>query len=176
MEKLVKAGNELLIVSKPHIECIRPICRALEGFKDRVLFRFTIGSTQNDVLRWWEPGAPPFEERLESLRLAHSEGFATSVSGEPMLDGQPQRLVEAVDPYVSDSVWLGKANQLLSYMAMNHCSVADTERARALLATHSDEFIRGIYRELSGNSKMRWKDSVKKILGLELPADVGMDV
>lgn len=100
--KLLRSGNTVLIVSKPHREVTVQLAAALEQYKSQITFRFSIGSASADVLRAWEPGAPSFEERLEALRLVHAAGFVTSVSCEPMLDQRIDLVVEAVRPYVTD--------------------------------------------------------------------------
>ena len=50
LRKLLDAGNRVLIVSKPHWECITVICNAHLEYKRQIEFRFTIGSTDEDVL------------------------------------------------------------------------------------------------------------------------------
>src|SRR5664280_2327835 len=71
LKHILEAGNEVLIVSKPHLECIKAICKEFEAYKDKILFRFTIGSADDNVLKFWEPGAPGFKERLECLKWAN---------------------------------------------------------------------------------------------------------
>jgi hypothetical protein len=44
LEGMLKQGNELLIVSKPHIECIRRICGSFDQYRQNILFWFTISS------------------------------------------------------------------------------------------------------------------------------------
>ena len=72
----------------------------VEGFRDvpreQLLFRFTVGSAKDDVLSFWEPGAPTFAERMASLELAWAHGYQTSVSCEPMLDGHIEDVVHRV--------------------------------------------------------------------------------
>jgi DNA repair photolyase len=116
---ILKAGNDVLVVTKPHLEAIKKICDLLPQYKDRILFRFTIGSIDTSVLKFWEPNAPAFEERLESLKHAFHSGYSTSVSCEPMLDEQMDNLIEAILPYVTDSIWLGKMNQPQFRLSMN---------------------------------------------------------
>jgi DNA repair photolyase len=86
LRKILSAGNDVLLVTKPHYVVAESICSNLHSFKKQLLFRFTIGSADSDILRFWEPHAPCFEERFNSLVHAHDMGFATSVSIEPMLD------------------------------------------------------------------------------------------
>ena len=66
LEKMLAAGNRVLIVSKPHLRCVKTMCERLAQYRDRIVFRFTIGSVDDHVLRYWEPGAPASAERLAS--------------------------------------------------------------------------------------------------------------
>lgn len=90
---ILKPGNDVLVVSKPHLECIGALCNQFPNYKDNILFRFTIGSADSAALKFWEPGAPDFLERLESLKHAFDLGYKTSVSCEPMLDGNIDQVV-----------------------------------------------------------------------------------
>ena len=65
--KMIKAGHFVLCVSKPRLDVIRYICDKMEGFKDKFMFRFTIPTNDNDLIKQWETQAPSFEERFESL-------------------------------------------------------------------------------------------------------------
>ena len=85
------ASNEVLVVSKPRVACVKRLCAELLPYRDQIVFRFSIGSTDSAVLSFWEPGAPGFEERLECLRIAHISEYVTSVSCEPMLDAATTR-------------------------------------------------------------------------------------
>ena len=61
LRKLLTAGNDVLIVSKPHMDVIKEICKEFPEYKDRILFRFSIGSTNSETLKFWEPGAPGYD-------------------------------------------------------------------------------------------------------------------
>jgi len=114
LQNLLDAKNEVLVVTKPHLECVVAIC---EKFKDNknLSFRFTIGSSNNDILQTWEPGATLFEERFECLQHAFGLGFSTSISIEPILDVfGVESLVETLKPFVTDTIWLGKMNRVSS--------------------------------------------------------------
>lgn len=65
--KLLVVGNEVLVVSKPHLPCIKAICEKFSAHKNKLIFRFTIGATDDAILSFWEPGAPLFSERLGVL-------------------------------------------------------------------------------------------------------------
>jgi len=177
MEIMLDHGHRLLIVSKPHVGCIAAICEAFSSYRHRMLFRFTIGSTDDKVLRFWEPNAPIFMERLDALCLAQEKGFETSVSCEPMLDSKVQAVVDAVSPFVTDSIWIGKANQLRQRLRVNGHGDAETmRRAGDLIESQCDDNIKALHSRLNGNPKIKWKDSIKRLLGLEMPREPGMDV
>ena len=94
----------------------------------------------NDILHYWEPGAPLFEERLTSLRYAFEAGYDTSVSAEPMLDSKNAvALFKTLEPYVTDSIWLGKMNHMESRVKVN--TNEDSARIRAIQQGQVDQEI-----------------------------------
>jgi len=168
--------DRLLIVSKPHLECIRAICDAFPEYKDKILFRFSIGSADSTVLGEWEPNAPTFEERLECLKHAHKRGFQTSVSCEPMLDDHIEDVVEACRPYVTDAIWLGKINRLKSCLALNgHNSPTTLAAANKLTASQSDTRINELYGKYRDDAKIKFKESIKRVVGIALSTVDGLD-
>jgi DNA repair photolyase len=153
------------------------LCEEFASYKDRITFRFTIGSTDNEVLKFWEPGAPSFEERLISLIHAHQNGFVTSISIEPMLEGDIDALIAAVSPFVTDTIWLGKINRLKSILAINGFKQPEIlVRAYALIKSQNDDAIKQLYIRYKDNPKIRFKESIKKIVGMELQSKAGMDL
>jgi len=177
---LLEPGNDVLIVSKPHLDCIQELCRVLEPYKAQVLFRFTIGSKSSHRLWFWEPDAPSFSERRDALKHAFEAGFRTSVSMEPMLDFTEDAVVACVDtldPYVTDTIWLGKANRLEERLRQNGLWNGNViKAANRLLASQSDERILALYERLQDRPKIHWKDSIKQVVGLDRPTEPGMDV
>ena len=175
--KMLAAGNEVLIVSKPHPLCIKELCAEFQDYKNQILFRFTIGSADDSVLRFWEPNAPTFEERLSALRLAYQQGYQTSISCEPMLDTHIDMVVQAAKPYVTDAIWLGRVNRLRQTIAITCPDDVETkERAEQLLAEQPDEFLRELYKRFKDDPKIKFKDSIKEAVGLERPTEVGLDI
>jgi len=169
--------NDVLIVSKPHLECIRRLCDELGAFKGQITFRFTIGSANDKVLKAWEPNAPPFAERLASLNLAFQAGYQTSVSCEPMLDGNIHEVIRRVKPYVTDSIWLGIASSLRGKIAINCPGDLEAKAmANDLIELMSDEFIHALYARYKSDPMIKWKDSIKKVMGLERPIEKGLDI
>jgi len=171
---LLSVGNELLIVSKPRVQCIERVCMAFEAFRDKILFRFTIGAMDNNILKFWEPNAPTYEERWECLRFAYNSGFATSVSIEPMLD--PTSVVPLVydlAPFTTNAIWIGKMNHIRKSMKN---ADSDTAEAMKMIETQqSDQTILEIYEHLQDHPLIKWKESIKKIVGIEIPKEQGLD-
>ncbi len=112
LKKLLDANNEVLITTKPNLNCVKIICNSFYKKKDLIQFRFTITSFNNDLLSFWEPNAPLFEERLESFIHSYNTGYKTSISIEPFLDKDPFLLVNKLIPYVTESIWIGKMNYI----------------------------------------------------------------
>lgn len=112
LEKLQDSGNTVLLTTKPDFNCIQWICDHfyLKG-KGWIQFRFTITSTNDLELQQWEPNAPSFNERMKSLQYAFERGFRTSISIEPYLDPHLKVLIEKVEPYVTESIWIGIMNK-----------------------------------------------------------------
>lgn len=172
LRNLLAAGNEVLIVSKPHLECVRELCLQLSRWKPQVMFRFTIGAMDDRILSYWEPGAPPFSERYESLAHAHYRGWQTSVSAEPLLDApHAADLFRTLEPHITDSIWFGKMNDIRRRVMPG----TDLEEIRRIEAGQTPEAIWHIYEALKGEPKVRWKESYKAVLGLELATEAGLD-
>jgi DNA repair photolyase len=173
IENLLRAGDDLLIVSKPHLDCIQAICGRFAMYREAILFRFSIGAVDDAILGYWEPGAPPFAERLRCLQHAHGAGYSTSVSAEPLLDaGNARPLFDALEPYVTDTIWIGKMNAARRRAAPG----TDPAAISRIEAGQTDEAVRRVYEQLKDEPKVRWKESCKAALGLELASCAGLDV
>lgn len=175
--KLLAAGNAVLIVSKPHLDCIRAICDELEQYRDlyeiddngnrqyKMVFRFTIGALSDRILSFWEPGAPSYSERKESLKHAYQSGFQTSISAEPMLDSANlNALISDISPFVTDSIWIGKMNHLGRFK-----DVSDPYLMREINRIEhgqTDAAIMAIYHHYKNNPLIKWKDSIEEVVGI----------
>ena len=174
LDNLLKVGNEVLIVSKPHMECIKAICERFAGHRKKILFRFTIGAYNNDILKYWEPNAPSYEERFECLKYAFYAGFGTSVSAEPLLDPKNvYELVSRLELYINDAIWVGHMNKTSTRVKVENPD--DQAKLDAILEWQTKEKTLEIYNLLKGNSKIKWKESIKEIVGLELAQEPGLD-
>jgi DNA repair photolyase len=169
LQKWLAEGNEFLIVTKPHFEVIKSLCHSLAPWRKLVTFRFTMGSYHDAVLKFWEPGAPLAAERDVSLSYAFTEGFNTSVSCEPYLDGDIYNLVKRVRHRISDTIWIGKMNKIDERVNVTGWTLEDMGHLADLRACQTDKFIKErVYGdlELQHDSKVRWKDSIKRVVGL----------
>ncbi len=165
LRKLLEAGNQVLIVSKPHLECIQAICEAFERYKQQIQFRFSIGSASDDVLKFWEPNAPSFGERSECLVHAHHKGFATSISAEPFLDAMVRHLYRMLQHWITDSFWIGKLNDFEHRVDMSQMSELEKDiYVQPLLEAQTDEAIRRLYADMNGLPFVRWKDSIREVI------------
>ena len=109
------------------------------------------------------------------MKLAYHKGFNTSVSSEPILDTNIFQLVETLLPFVTDAIWIGKPNQLLARLRMN--GITDSEsiiKAKELMASLSDEWIRELFEVYKDNPKIKWKESIKKVVNIEIPTEKGL--
>ena len=108
--RLLRAGNEVLITSKPNFVIIKMLCKRIMMWTDKIQFRFTITSMNDGLLKYWEEGAPNYQSRKDSLIYAFRKGFKTSVSIEPYLGIDPIPLIKDIALYCSESIWIGIMN------------------------------------------------------------------
>lgn len=172
---LLEAGNRVLVVSKPVLSCVRKICTEFYQQRENLLFRFTITGRDSTIVSFWEPGAPAYRERLESLQFAFTSGFETSVSIEPILDMTDiEPLIAEIEPYVTHSIWLGKMNRIEERVTID--SKAMELEVKRIKSEQTDEQIAALYQRLQDNPLLRWKESIKQVVGLPLAAESGLDI
>lgn len=157
----LKPGNKVIIVSKPHFECIQRLCIDLAEYRNQILFRFTIGALSDNILSYWEPGAPSFSERLSCLKHAYEAGYATSISMEPLLDCMNvDKLINTLKPFTTESIWIGKVNNLKSTLKLNGESDA-IHRAGEI--EFSADFWAGLVNRYQNDPIIRWKNGIDKL-------------
>jgi DNA repair photolyase len=164
LEKLLQKKNDVLLTTKPNFKIIKKIDTNFSDFREFLQFRFTITSTDNDLLRFWEPNAPQYEERLQALKFAFNKNYKTSVSIEPFLDYNPRNLVEQISPYITESIWLG----IMNYIPQKNISDDEISYYKSIRKNYSKQHLEEIVRELKLNPKIRWKDSIKTKLKMAL--------
>jgi hypothetical protein len=198
LNKLLNAGNRVLLVSKPRYNIVFKICNGNKNFKNNMVFRFTIGSMNDQILSFWEPNAPSYKERKSALKYAFKSGFRTSVSIEPMLDADNiEQLVDDLRPFVNHSIWIGIMNHFwyfdidksdvktkeglkrvdrnMKYFGKGMADRIKIERQKIIIGQNAENLNR-IYRRLdnktiAGNGKrlIYWKWHIRQALGLPHP-------
>ncbi|MCW4049906.1 MAG: radical SAM protein [Candidatus Bathyarchaeota archaeon] len=159
---LLEADNELLITTKPSLNVVRDIIEKYKEKKNNIQFRFTITSKDNAQLSFWERNAPLYEERKEALILAYKEGFKTSVSVEPFLDERPQDLISEIEPYITESIWVGPMN----YVPRKGISNEEEPYYEKIRSISDKTNLKKIYDDLVNMPKIRFKDSHTNRLGI----------
>lgn len=162
LRQLLEAGNEVLVTTKPNFNVTKNMVENFKDFKTTMQFRFTITSNNNEVLSFWEPNAPSYEERLESLVLAYNEGYKTSLSIEPFLDSDPVPLVKELSQFITESIWIGPMNHMPRTNIPPEY-LAEYERVRGIIKV---ENLHNIYNHLFDVPKIRFKDSMRNKLGI----------
>jgi DNA repair photolyase len=160
--KLLRAGNEVLIVTKPG-----PVMEALYlelfRYREQVLFRFSITGFDTPMLRYWEPYTPSYDDRRHQLMNACRYGYATSVSIEPALaPEQVPRMVRELEDDVTDTIWIGTMRHIRRRVRIE--TETDRRMVEAMEAAQSDENIRALHAALKDHPKIRWKDSIRAVL------------
>ena len=175
LKNLLDVGNQVLVVSKPHLECIKKICDKFEKFKDQILFRFSIGACDDQILSYWEPHAPSYDERKAALQYAHKAGFKTSVSVEPMLDSANiDALISDLSPYVTDAIWIGTMNHLGRFG--KGTDMALRQAIDTIRQGQTDAIIKAIHQRHKNNPIIKWKKEIKKVVGIPVSKINGLDI
>ena len=86
-----------------------------------------------------------------------------------MLDNNIGDVIDQVSPFVTDKIWLGKANLLRSRLALNgdNDQVA-IQKAEELMEWQTDKNIKQLYSQYKDNPQIEWKASIKKVVGLDI--------
>ena len=155
LSNLLENGNEVLVTTKPRFSIVKKIVSRFIGYQESMQFRFTISSLDDGLLRFWEPNAPLFQERMDSLKFAFDNGFRTSVSIEPFLDYHPEELVRRVEAYCTESIWIGKMN----YIQRNNLTSFEKNYYENVRKNYTLDHLEEIFLNLNENPKIRFKDS-----------------
>ena len=162
IRKLLEAENEVLITTKPNYTVTKDLVNKFHQYLDQIQFRFTITSLNNNKLAFWEPNAPLYEERLQSLEYAFNNDFKTSVSIEPFLDHEPQRLVSELSPFVTESIWIGPMN----YIPRNNIPEEYVTQYDEIRSHYEQVNLSRIYQDLHNHPQIRFKDSMAMKLNI----------
>jgi hypothetical protein len=84
------------------------------------------------------------------------------------------RLFHRLKPYVTHSIWLGKMNQIRKRVRPQ--TQEEIQACDWIEEQQSDDRIREIYAQLRDEPLVRWKDSVKEVMGLQPVETAGLDI
>jgi len=162
LKETLEVGNKVLIVSKPKKEVILSLAEYLKEYKENIEFRFSIGAYNNDILKYWEPGATSFEERLDTLKELYEKGYKTSVSAEPLLTKSIKETIELIEklyPFITTNIWIGKLNKPKE-------RIFDKDESENEIITFQEDKnnILKLASDLKKYEKISWKDSIKEII------------
>ncbi len=96
----------------------------IEKIKD-IEVGMTITTDNERLAKIFEPGAPPVAARIEALGVIRSRGIRTFAFIGPLLPGNPQRLITAVDGKV-DRILIDRMNYLPTIASFYHRQGLDT--------------------------------------------------
>ncbi len=161
---VLASGNDVLIVTKPRLDIIKRLCEEFITRQELIEFRFTIGTLSPRISKFWEPGAPLPVERIAALKHAHASGYSTSVSMEPLLGGfdTAQSVLAAVRDFVTGKIWIGKLNRIRSNVDVS--TTRNMRMVQALESLQTDQKILQIHSAFRDDPKIRWKDSIRKVV------------
>ncbi len=170
LKKILNEGNTVLITLKPQLEVVKKLSTIFDNFKQKITFRFTIGSINSEVLKLFELNAPSFEERLESLKYATHHGFHTTVSIEPLLDFTPNELIKKISPHLSPlnyekdhgTIWIGLLKK--QYIPKSLRIRKLKEYLEKITPKLKFEHVYQYYKEFYNNPTIKWKESILKMM------------
>jgi len=176
IRKMLEANINVLLVSKPHLEVIKGLIENFSGFKKgqpKLILRFSISTNDDEILAFWEPNAPKFEERFKSLKIAYQNGYHTSVSMEPFFPpklysqqkdiGKYIELVMKLKKYVKGTLWIGMMNHIpVNIQRGKILTKKENNKIQSLKNFYSIINIKQIISNLYKFEKIRWKESIKK--------------
>jgi hypothetical protein len=82
-------------------------------------------------------------------------------------------LIDDLLPLVTDAIWIGKMGRIRYCVDISDKAVE--KAVQVIEAGQADENIKAIYARHKDNPKIKWKESIKKVIGLKLLERPGMD-
>lgn len=164
LERILQAGNQVLIVTKPRAACVHHLATHLRPWREQIEWRLTITARDGELLRYWEPGASSYAERLEALYDVFNAGYRASVSVEPCLDPDdlPGMVGDLVRAGPLASIWIGKMNQIRRRVKIE--TPEDRRQVERIEAGQTDARILELVEALRGNGLILWKDSIQQVI------------
>jgi DNA repair photolyase len=164
LKNFLASGSPILIVSKPSLKVVDTLCRELNPFREQIEFRFTIGSSNSKVLEFFEPNAPSYEERYAAIIRASTLGYKVSLSIEPMLDNNPERIIEDARDFLKGDIWVGKMNHPTNRIVANGYRYKLNTTLELVKWQSDDVNILELVKRLSRYPNVRWKDSIQNVI------------
>jgi len=175
VRKLLDKDNKVVIVSKPRLSVIKQLCREFQGHKDKIVLRFTITTTNQALMSFWERNASSYKERKECLKYAYEEGWQTSVAVEPILDiDDADNLVAELVPFVKHSMWFGLMSNIDKNVKGNSPEIQAAKEK--IKKDQVIDRIKALVLKHYLNSKIFWKNNIVAQLGWETPPEPAMDI
>lgn len=178
---ILDGGHSLLITSKPRVYCVDRMCKAFLAYKDgkykdRITYRFTLTTLDQDVKDKWEWLAPAFDEGVQCIDAANDLGFTTSVSMEPFLK-DPVATTNLLSDHVTGEIWIGMMNGYPSekVLGMKLPAFLVDEIDRLKKEEYTFENITSVVETLRCNPKVHWKESIINTFLKEIKSDGGIN-
>jgi DNA repair photolyase len=154
VKKILDVDNYVMCVSKPRLSCIEKICNAFNNdkYRDKIFFRFTISTKDDELMRVWEKNTPFYKERLECLKYCFDKGFKTSVSMEPFFNINLE-MIDEISKYVTNDIWLGEMSDIGKVKGV------DEKYKKDLYNLYDEENLIKIVRDIGNREKIRFKAS-----------------
>jgi len=170
LKKLLESDNTVLVAVKPFLKVVKKLCKLFQDYKEAMTYRFTIGSINSKILKNLEINAPSFEERLESLKYATSNGFNTSISIEPLLDSTPFKLIKKLEPHLTPlnyerdigTIWIGLLKT--QYIPITLRTGEVKEFIKYIKPRLQFEHVYHYYEKLYNHPRIKWKESIVKMM------------
>ena len=118
----------------------------------------------------FEPNAPSFEERFNALKIAKDHGFNTSISVEPLLDDDPEGLINKLSPYLSSidykfdigTIWIGLLK--INYIPLQLRVGKVKQMIDKIKKGQKFESVFSYYSRFYDNERVKWKESILKLM------------
>lgn len=176
IRNMLKANINVLVVSKPHIEVIESIIDEFSDYREgqpKITLRFSISTNNNELIDFWERGAPKYEERLKCLKIAFKNGFNTSVSMEPFFPAKKDKKLTRIENFISlvnqllknvrGTLWIGMMNHVpVNVQRGVNLNMQEKKMIQDLNKFYRFENIYKLMLTLHSNNKIKWKESIKK--------------
>jgi DNA repair photolyase len=118
------------------------VLRDLDIFCDfeQIEVGFTIITDREEVVKVFEPGGSPVEERFMALARIHKSGIRTFAFIGPVLPGNPEVLVARLEG-ITDKVWIDKMNYTSSIRRFYHQQDLETAATKEFFSDYRQRLV-----------------------------------